>query len=266
MPGTEPGVSFDYLVVNCDIAREAISALLDGEVTRVHLRVLDDHLAACAECRRWQALAHEVTRNVRLEPARPVTVRSDVLVGSVLARSRPPRRPTPLTWARVALVAVAVAQAAITAPLLIYGRDHAAPMHVAHEEGAFAMALALGFLVAAWRPDRAKGMRTVVGATAALLVVTAVADLAGGRTGIGDEAPHLLAVVGWLLLAYIAAATPSTTFDPSWSLKPVLRAVTGRRVPVTSDVDGGTAPRRSAPGRTAEPVPHADEPGRREVG
>jgi predicted anti-sigma-YlaC factor YlaD len=254
-------VSFDYLNVKCETARDAISTLLDGEVTHVHSHSLDDHLAACAACRRWQALAHEVTRNVRLEPARPVTVRSDALVRAVLARSRPPKRPTSLTWARIGLAVIAVAQAAVTAPVLLYGRDHAAPIHVAHEEGAFAMALALGFLVAAWRPDRARGMRAIVGATAALLVVTAVADLVSGRTGIGDEAPHLLAVVGWLLIAYLAAATPSTTFDPSWSLKPVLRAVTGRRQRVGAGVAEPIVPERAA-----EPVPQSQEPERREVG
>jgi predicted anti-sigma-YlaC factor YlaD len=249
------------LNVNCETAREAISTRLDGEVARVHDHSLDDHVDACAACRRWRELAHEVTRSVRLQPARPVTMQSDLLVRAVLARSRPPRRPTRLACARGALIATALAQAAITAPLLVYGRDHAAPVHVAHEEGAFAMALAIGFLVAAWRPDRAKGMRTVVGATAALLVVTAVADLVSGRTGIADEAPHALAVVGWLLLAYVAAATPSTTFDPSWSLRPALRAVTGRRGPNRADsvelVD---------PERAVEPVAGPRESERRQVG
>jgi predicted anti-sigma-YlaC factor YlaD len=253
--------------VKCETARDAISTLLDGEVSRVDGHSLDDHLEACAACRRWQALAHEVTRNVRLEAARPANGRSDVLVRAVLARSRPPKRPTPLTFARVGLVLVAVAPAAITAPLLLYGRDRAAPIHVAHEEGAFAMALAVGFLVAAWRPDRAKGMRAVVGATAALLVATAIADLVSGRTGIGDEAPHLLAVVGWLLIAYVAAATPSTTFDPSWSLKPVLRAITGRRVPVGADASSRIAPERAVePVEPIETLPQSQEPERREVG
>ena len=136
-------------------------------------------------------------------------------------------------------------------PVLLYGRDHAAPVHVAHEEGAFAMALAIGFLAAAWRPDRARGMRTVVGAAAALLVVTAALDLVGGRTGLGDEAPHLLAVVGWLLLVSVATATPSTTNVASWSLRPVVRAAAGRRVPVDAGAarrgrpDAGTAGRPS---------------------
>ena len=134
-------------------------------------------------------------------------------------------------------------------------------MHVAHEEGAVRDGAGLGFLVAAWRPDRAKGMRTVVGATAALLVVTAVADLVSGRTGIGDEAPHLLAVAGWLLLAYVAAATPSTTFDPSWSLQPGVPC--GHRS-TRAARRGCCRPRATE--RAVEPVAGTPVPGRRQVG
>jgi predicted anti-sigma-YlaC factor YlaD len=217
--------------VDCETAREAISALLDDELGRRDRAALEYHLSSCTGCSRWQQLAHEVTRNARLEPARPVPTRSDVLVSEVRGRSRPPRHPTNLTWARIGLVAVAVAQAGITVPSLLYGRDQRAPVHVAHEVGAFAMALAVGFLVAAWRPERARGMRAVVGAAAALLVVTAAADLLRGRTDFGDEAPHLLAVTGWLLLVYVAAATPSTTLDPTWSIMPTLHRVSGRRAP-----------------------------------
>src|SRR5262249_54494357 len=61
----------------------------------------------------------------------------------------------------------------------------------------------------AWKPDRARGMHALVGAAAVLLVITAAIDLAHGRTDFGDEAPHLLAVAGWLLLGRLAAATPS---------------------------------------------------------
>lgn len=256
--GNRTGIPIDYWVVKCQTAREAISALLDDEDSGVPRWALDDHVQACAGCRRWQAAAHDVTRNSRLGPARPVTVGSEELVAAVLAHSRPPRRPTSLTWARVALVVVGVSQAAITAPLLFYGRDHAAPVHVAHETGAFAMALAVGFAVAAWKPDRARGMQVLVGAAAALLVVTALADLLHGRTDVGDEAPHLFAVVGWLLLVRVAAATPSSSVDPRWSLAPVVRAVTGRRPPV-----GAVASVRARAKADAAPI---DSPGRRRAG
>jgi predicted anti-sigma-YlaC factor YlaD len=197
------------VIVQCEQAREAISAHLDGEPAGVSPAAIDDHLVACAACRHWQERAHAVTRTARLTLAQPPARPPDALVASVLARSRPPRRPTPLTWARVALALVGVAQAVVAVPLLVAGRDHGSPEHVAHEMGAFAMALAVGFVLAAWKPDRARGMHALVGAVAVLLVVTAALDLAHGHTDFGDEAPHLLAVAGWLLLAWLAAATPS---------------------------------------------------------
>jgi predicted anti-sigma-YlaC factor YlaD len=117
--------------------------------------------------------------------------------------------------------------------------------------GAFAMALAVGFVMAAWRPDRAHGMRTIVGTVAALLVVTSVLDLLHGRTDFGDEAPHLLAVAGWLLLVHLASATPSNTVDPRWSLAPVVRVFTGRRTPVDS-ITPWRAPAGTGSGTAAE--------------
>ena len=76
------------------------------------------------------------------------------------------------------------------------------------------VALAVGFLMAAWRPALASGMRTVVGAAAVLLVVTAAIDLIAGRTGAGDEAPDVLAVAGWLLLCRVAADTSTVEGKP----------------------------------------------------
>jgi hypothetical protein len=124
---------------------------------------------------------------------------------------------------------VAAGQIAVTVPVLLFGRDHSAPEHVAHEMGSFGIALAAGFLVAAWRPGRALGMRPVVGVAAVLLAVTAVADLAGGRTSLGDEAPHLLAIAGWLLIRHLAATCPPTMDGPAWSrVRSLVAALAGR--------------------------------------
>ena len=248
--GNRRGFPIDYESVNCETARESISALLDDEEPEVDQRALDEHLQTCAGCRAWRSAAHEVTRNARLEPARPVTVTSDDLVAAVLAHSRPPRRPGSVALVRVGLVAVAVAQAWITAPLLFFGHDHHAPEHIAHEVGAFAMALAAGFVVAAWRPERARGMRTLVGIVAGLLLVTAVLDLAHGHTDVSEEAPHLLTIAGWLLLVHLAAATPPTTAEPSWSLGPALRSF-GRR---HRDASGATGARKALAQATREPA------------
>ena len=105
---------------------------------------------------------------------------------------------------RVALVAVAAAQLALAIPGLVYGTDEGAPIHVAHEAGSWSLALAVGFLFAAWRPLRAVGMLPFVGALAAGLLFTAGLDLAHGKALALDESSHLLELIGtgllWLLV------------------------------------------------------------------
>ena len=104
---------------------------------------------------------------------------------------------------------MALAQIVVTVPQLILGSDREAPIHVAHEMGSFDLALAIGLLVAAWQPARARGMHILVGAIALLLVGTATVDLLAGRTSPADELPHLLALAGWALMYRIAELAPS---------------------------------------------------------
>lgn len=193
--------------MNCETAHEAISAVLDGEQPAVDRRVLDSHLALCAACRAWREDAHEVTRRARLAAARPVPAPDESLLAAVAAVERRPPWWT-LSALRGALLFVALGVIVVNLPDLVSGSYRGAPIHVAHEVGALDVALAVGFLVAAWRPARAQGMRALVGCAALLLVATAVIDLIAGRTSLSDEAPHLLVVAGWLLLRPIARLAP----------------------------------------------------------
>lgn len=210
--------------MDCETARQAISALLDGEPTGIPRQELDRHLESCAGCRCWQERAHEVTRRIRLAaaqstPAAPEAVRE-------AARRFPARRLAHAgALARIGLVAVALAQVLwVTVPALLLGQDRGAPVHVAHEMGSFDIALAVGFLVAAWRPERAQGMRALVGTAAAALAITALVDLLGAHTTLADEAPHLLALAGWLLLRRLATPDPSRRHEriaaPGWPAWP----------------------------------------------
>lgn len=206
--------------MDCEGARIAISALLDAEEPGVRRDALEHHLEGCAGCQRWREEAHEVTRRFRLLPA-AVPAPSQALLDGAAAATRRWTWPEAATMTRLALVLVALAQIVLTVPALIFGSDHDAPVHVAHEMGSFDLALAAGFLVAAWRPSRARGMSTIVGVAALALILTAVIDLAAGRTSPGDEAPHLLAVAGWLLLRRLSAFTPAPieelgTPAPAW--------------------------------------------------
>jgi predicted anti-sigma-YlaC factor YlaD len=214
--------------MDCEGARIAISALLDAEEPSARRDALERHLAGCAGCRRWREDAHEVTRRIRLLPA-AVPAASQGLLDTAAAATRRWTWPETATLTRIALVLVAFGQIALTVPALIFGNDHAAPIHIAHEMGSFDLALAVGFLVAAWRPSRARGMSAIVGVAALVLILTAVIDLAAGRTSPGDEAPHLLALAGWLLLRRISAFTPAPIEEldvpmPAWVARRLQRA------------------------------------------
>ena len=183
------------------MAREAISARIDGEDPGLPDDVLDAHLASCAACRDWQQRAHDVTRRARLGGS----FLDHDLSPRVLAAFPPavagPRR---LLVQRAGLAVVAVAQLAITVPLLIFGHDHDAGAHAAHELGSFDLALAVAFAVGAIRPALSAGLAWPCGIAAAGLAGTAIADLIGGQTIGADEAQHLIAVVGAALLFWQA--------------------------------------------------------------
>jgi predicted anti-sigma-YlaC factor YlaD len=194
--------------VTCDAAREAVSALLDGEAVEIGPEELERHLRTCTACFEWREDAHEVTRRARIGVAAPTADVDGPLLAAVLAA-----RPHTSRWragelTRVALVAVALLQIVLAVPVLVGGSLHHASIHLAHELGSFDIALAVGFLIAAWRPEYARGMRTIVGVAALLLLLTTVVDSIVGDTSLGGETRDLLAVVGWLLLWRLSAEAP----------------------------------------------------------
>jgi len=214
--------------MECHSAREAISARIDGEDPGLPGSALGAHLANCADCREWQQRAHELTRRARL--GGPFLERD--LTAQVLAAAPPVRagrrrfaRGTGMTQ-RGGLVAVALAQLAITVPLLILGHDHGAGAHAAHELGSFDLALAIAFAIGAIRPALSAGLAWPCGVAAAGLVVTAVVDLIDGQTIGADEAQHLIAVAGVALLCWQAmtirsgAAGAAAETPRSWAASP----------------------------------------------
>jgi hypothetical protein len=137
------------------------------------------------------------------------------LTTRVLAAAPPPapRRRRGIAQ-RAALAAVAMAQLAITVPLLVLGHDHDAGAHAAHELGSFDLALAIAFCVGAVRPALSAGLAWPCCIAAGGLVGTAVLDLIGGQTFGADEAQHLIALAGALLLLWQARTGGTRTTRP----------------------------------------------------
>jgi predicted anti-sigma-YlaC factor YlaD len=178
-----------------------VSASIDGELLSADERALDGHLAGCATCRGYAERLAALTRRVRLRSASG----APDLVDRVLDRARPPRLGRG-GWVRPALAWVAVVIGVQSVPALFFGDESGASEHVARHLGAFALALAVGLLYAAWRPHRAFGLLPFAVALVVTTLVSAVLDVAGARRTPIAEAVHLTELVGLVLLWMIAGS------------------------------------------------------------
>ena len=209
----------DHWGMRCDQAHEAISARLDGELPPLEDAALDAHLESCTACRSDARALAGLHRSLRVRPAEPVPD----LTGQIMAMtaehlpSRAPARreasPGAIEWARYGLFTVAMTQLLLALPLLVLGSDSGNALHTTRELGAFSLALAFGMLVVSWQPQRAGGLLPMAVALAAGLTVTAVADIVTGHSPIVGETPHLLELVGVVLLWRLAGAGTGSPQD-----------------------------------------------------
>lgn len=201
--------------VMCEQVRESISAMLDGEPAPLSEAVVAGHLAECAGCARWKSDVEAMQGRLRVGVAPVLTDETDRFVNAV-HRAQPNWRDErrQLLPVRLALVVVAAVQLVLAEPTLLLGHDQLAPEHIAHELGAFTVAIAIGLILAAVRPRLATGMVPIVGIVALLLVLTAWIDAVLGYTRLVEEAPHLLEVAGFVLLLRLAYVANDRDWTP----------------------------------------------------
>ncbi|HCT78941.1 MAG TPA: hypothetical protein DGG94_01355 [Micromonosporaceae bacterium] len=194
---------------SCDEVRTALSARLDGEETGLAPATLDDHMSGCAECRSWQAAAEQVTREVRLQPVRVPDLTASILAavageradGAEVVRNRLAGRSRIL---QIALGLSAAVQLALAIQaLLITGVE----VHTSREAASFEIALGVGFLLAAWWPERARAFVPVAFVLAGCLTLTSAFDIAGGATLLAHEISHLAALAQAALLLALSRNT-----------------------------------------------------------
>jgi len=182
--------------MDCENYRLGISARLDSEDTGIDDASLAWHLAHCEACRAFESEAIGLTRAVRVA----ATEAAPDLTPTIMAAINQERvgrasRFDPQAL-RIGLITLAVVQMLLAAPMLLFGRDAGAPIHLAREIGSFDFALAVGFFFVGWRPARAYGMLPLVAAVVLCLSVTTAVDLVRGTATLLDESAHLLDVLG----------------------------------------------------------------------
>jgi predicted anti-sigma-YlaC factor YlaD len=209
--------------MDCEITREALSAWLDGEPAVPRSAEVHAHTAGCADCRNWQGAVHQLARRVQLIQIQPKADDTARILEAVIADRTVRRRPRGWRLARgwqlargrqlvgAGLAVAALAQFVISVPALVLGHGGIGiPPAAARDLGAFNLALAVGFAAAALRPSLARGMLPVVGAATVCLIGLGLINAIQGVTTVLSEAPHLIAVVGLVLLRVAADRRPTT--------------------------------------------------------
>lgn len=183
--------------MDCDIAREALSARIDGEREPIPAGRVDEHLAGCAPCRDWQAAAIDQTQVLRRLAGRSQLAAVRPLGGE--RRDRRSRRS--LSWRRWALGAVGAVQLVLAIAQGL-GADLGAPHgagHILNESTAWSATLGVVMLAAAFRPVMAGGLTWVLVCFAGLLAVYEVIDTDEGRETLNRPLTHLPVVAGAVL-------------------------------------------------------------------
>jgi len=209
--------------MSCDPWLEAISARADGEASLIDARLVDAHLAGCASCRSFAASVHALRRAAAVDLAEP---QHDLAHGVVKAVRLADRGS--VWWAlRLGLGIVAVQVLVLSAPALFLGHAAGSGAHAARHQGSFATAYAIGLLVVAFRPAKARGIVLLAAALAGCLAITAIIDIAEGRTPMIAELHHLPELVGLLLVWLLARPAALPALDGRRRARPVLRALAG---------------------------------------
>lgn len=189
--------SGDQYGMECERFREALSAVIDGEVSPMGDELVAAHVRRCVACEAWAATARE--QRAALVAATPTP--PDLSARIARAAIRQVRAgDAPRRW-RVALAVVAALHLLIALPSLL-----GASGHTMAELRSWDIALSIGFLMTAWRPARAWGMLPLVGAVVGGVALTGIvaptteADLA-------TEAAHLLDMAG-LVCVWALAGQP----------------------------------------------------------
>lgn len=210
--------------MDCDVAREALSARIDGEREQIPAVRVDEHLADCGSCRQWQSDAVEQTQLLRrlagrsqLSAVRPLT-------------SRPVERlsASSVSWKRWALGAVGAVQLVLAIAqglgahlglphldLLHLGLpDPGIAGHILNESTAWSVALGVVMVAAAVRPPVAGGLIWVLGAFVAVLSGYVISDALTGRVTADHILTHLPVLAGVVLAWLVWRSSQPDGHDP----------------------------------------------------
>ncbi|MCV7199175.1 zf-HC2 domain-containing protein [Mycobacterium angelicum] len=189
--------------MDCEVAREALSARLDGEREPVPSARVDEHVQQCADCRDWFDQAADQARSLRrlVESRAVITALGPVGIGRV-----PSRRRVRMSWSRWALLGVGVVQLVLAVVQglglrvgLAHGHPAGSASHLLNESTSWSVALAVVMIGAALWPRAAAGLAGVLTVFVGVLSVYVVVDALSGAVSAMRILTHVPVLIGAVL-------------------------------------------------------------------
>ena len=232
------------------MAREALSARMDGERLHVPAARVDAHLQSCLDCRRWLAEAMELAQRTRQAEvnagpdlsARIVAAADVAPAGARLGRfslavSRVLRYLLGITGVAQLLVATAQMSGADFGMVAVHEHGPMTGAHLLNESTAWSLALGCGMVLAAIWSRAALGVAVVLGVFVTALTGYVIDDVGTGQVTAARIASHAPAVAGLVLVLLVCLDRVTAVGGPSNAL-PASRTSSYRRELVT---DSGVA-------------------------
>lgn len=216
----------DDVEVRCEVVRETLSAVLDGEQQDLPAQSVDAHLASCRSCRRWlvgaAAQARRLTAiNSDVEPGDGPDLAAQILAAAGVTSVTPaPRRPHWPRWhwphwgyRRAGLVVVGVFQVVVALAQIggvdfgmvsAHGHGAATGAHLLHESTAWLLALGGAMIAAGVWPVVAAGVAAISGVYALALAGYVAVDAYGGQVTSARIASHVPVLAGLLFALLVA--------------------------------------------------------------
>ncbi len=267
----------DDSAMRCEVVRETLSAVLDGEQQYVPAQLVDAHLASCRRCRSWLVgAAGQARRLAALEPGRGPDLAGQILAAAGVTASAPRRRlrRPALSYRRVALIAVGAFQMAVALAQIAgadfgmvsaHGHGAATGAHLLHESTAWLLALGGAMIGAGIWPVAAVGVAAIAGVFTLVLLGYVGVDAYAGQVTAARTASHLPVLLGLVFALLVARERAGSGASRAAAADPVeVTPPAGRRThlrPVNHATDRATA---AAPPTTGRRSP-AGAPGLRWV-
>ncbi|ORW99425.1 hypothetical protein AWC30_16375 [Mycolicibacillus trivialis] len=188
-------------MVNCEVAREALSARLDGEAQPVLAHQLDAHLRGCRDCREWLIAAAAQTRHIAVAGPQ----RGPDLTEQILAGARARAAGTASLWWRGGLIVIGVGQLVLAVAQIAgldFGMVHteghgaATGAHLLHESTAWLVALGVAMIAAGFWTVAAVGVAAITGAYTVALVGYVAVDAVTGQVTVSRALSHIPILLG----------------------------------------------------------------------